>query len=227
MDIECQEQKRRRCGACCLVGSILVLCAAVACVTVLVQLQCAAVHFGGPTPSPDDQCLCQDLVNGVVCSPMVQRNWTKRGVQNPNVAYLEAKSSKLVSSTMLWESVKQGSTDSVGSNFEFRPGQGVLEPKLEGTYLIHLNLNLSCTSSCSPGRLTVLVGDKPSCEVELAHSTREIKRCCVKTWMDRNTPLLAKMKVPKDGLQNWKLELIGSNFSMLLLEKCSQQSCSS
>ncbi|XP_061888586.1 uncharacterized protein LOC133639352 isoform X2 [Entelurus aequoreus] len=201
MDIECQEQKRRRCGACCLVGSILVLCAAVACVTVLVQLQCAAVHFGGPTPSPDDQ--------------------------NPNVAYLEAKSSKLVSSTMLWESVKQGSTDSVGSNFEFRPGQGVLEPKLEGTYLIHLNLNLSCTSSCSPGRLTVLVGDKPSCEVELAHSTREIKRCCVKTWMDRNTPLLAKMKVPKDGLQNWKLELIGSNFSMLLLEKCSQQSCSS
>ncbi|XP_061736525.1 uncharacterized protein LOC133538771 [Nerophis ophidion] len=194
MDIECQEQKRRRCGACCLVGSILVLCAVfLACVPMLVQLRSAALHLEGPTSSPDDQ--------------------------NPNFALLEAISSKLVSSTMLWDSVKYGSRDSVGSNFEFRPAQGVLVPKLEGTYLMYLNLNLSCTSSCSPGRLTVLVGDKLTCEVELANSMREIKQCCVQTRMESNTPLLANMRVPKDGLQNWKLELIGSNFSMLLLDK--------
>nr|XP_061843768.1 uncharacterized protein LOC133624304 [Nerophis lumbriciformis] len=197
MDIECQEQKRRRCGACCLVGSILVLCAVLlACVPVLVQLRFAAVHAGRPTPSPDDQ--------------------------NPNFAFLEAKSSKLGNSTMLWVSVKYGSGDFVGSNFEFRPDQGVLESKLEGTYLIHLNLNLSCTSSCGPGRLTVLVGDKLSCEVELAHSTREIKRCCVQTRMESNTSLSATMRVPKDGLQNWKLELIGSNLSMLLLDNLTE-----
>nr|XP_057940188.1 uncharacterized protein LOC131136882 [Doryrhamphus excisus] len=213
MDMECPEKKyrgRRQCVDACMMVSILVLYAAFAalltvCVTVLMEQR------------------------SKMNSSTQQFQFGSTGhAQNPaykmqNFAFLEAVSSKLVNSTMQWAPVHYGTGMSVGSNFHFDSSQHSLRPQREGTYFLYLDLNLTCTCAfgrhCSAGRLSVQVGDKLSCQVELPEgSMPESKRCWTVSWMDSDTRLLTHMSVPKNGLQNWKLELSGSNLGMFLVD---------
>ncbi|XP_070780641.1 uncharacterized protein [Enoplosus armatus] len=137
-----------------------------------------------------------------------------------NFAYLEASSSELKTSTMHWSPVHYAAGESVGSNFLFDSEQSLLKPKLGGTYFIYIDLNLTCTYNCSPGLLSVRVGDKLTCEVELqevADSTPVSRKCWTVSWIDGQS-LLTQMTVPKAGLQNWKLELSSSRFGMFLVD---------
>ncbi|XP_077427314.1 uncharacterized protein LOC144055315 [Vanacampus margaritifer] len=211
MDMECQQKRSRdrvRCLDVCVVTSIIVLLAALTamaavCVPVLITLQSEVhrlkVHSGnkgeGSTP-------------------------TTTAYKMQNFALLEAISSRLENSNVQWDSVHYGAGKSVGSNFHFDANQHSLSPRHAGTYFIYLNLNLTCTSyNCSAGLFSVHVGDKLSCQVKLQkESLQESKKCWTVSWLDGKTPLLTYMSVPKEGLQNWKLELVGSNLGMFLVE---------
>ncbi|XP_029293796.1 uncharacterized protein LOC115012353 [Cottoperca gobio] len=137
-----------------------------------------------------------------------------------NFAYLEAISSDLQTSTMQWTPVSYGAGKSLGSNFLFDAVQQTLKAKRVGTYFIYIDLNLTCTYNCNAGLLSVHVGDKLNCEVELpamADTTPVSKKCWTVSRMEGQT-LATQMTVPKDGLKNWKLELIGSRFGMFLVD---------
>ncbi|XP_061625482.1 uncharacterized protein LOC133476302 [Phyllopteryx taeniolatus] len=212
MDIECQEKKGRervRCLDVCVVVSILVLFAALtvvaaACVPALMKLSSQV-----DSPLKPFQFATAEL-RGLSPSPAYQMQ---------NFAFLEAVSSKLGNSTVQWDPVHYSAGESVGSNFQFDSKQHLLRPRRAGTYFIYLNLNLTCTYRCSAGLLSVRVGDKLSCQVHLlAESEQESKRCWTVGWLDTNTRLLTHMSVPKEGLQNWKLELNGSNLGMFLVD---------
>ncbi|XP_077380848.1 uncharacterized protein LOC144020855 [Festucalex cinctus] len=210
MDIECQQERSRdrvRCLDVCVVTSIIALFAALTavaavCVPVLITLQSKDlpnVHSGN---------------KGEASTPIP----TEYKMQN--FAYLEADSSRLENSNVQWASVHYGAKKSVGSNFHFDANQRSLLPKHAGNYFMYLDLNLTCTSNnCGAGLLSVRVGDKLTCQVNLQKgSLQESKKCWTVSWLDGKTPLLTHMTVPNEGLQDWKLELIGSNLVLLLLD---------
>lgn len=119
---------------------------------------------------------------------------------------------------MRWASIAHGEGASVGSNFIFNEDQNTLMPKYKGTYFMYINMNLTCTHKCSAGILRVKVGDKLNCEIELpvVADNRTVNKQCwtVKTFDSER--LLAQMTVPKEGLENWKLEL-SSGWGMFLV----------
>lgn len=126
---------------------------------------------------------------------------------------------KLETTTMHWEAVPQGESSSVGRNFVFDKEQQSLRPLTAGTYFIYINLNLTCTHKCNAGLLTVYVGNKITCNVqlpELADSTPVYGQCWTVSRIE-NEKLISKMNVPKE-LNNWKLELTGSGFGMFLVD---------
>ncbi|XP_077461789.1 uncharacterized protein LOC144077726 [Stigmatopora argus] len=205
MDIERHEKRdhsrgRVRCLDACIVVSIIVLYAvlgAVVALSVLMKLQSKenqVYQFGTEEPQ------------GPTSSPAYKMQ---------NFAFLEAISSELVNSTIKWEPVNYSGGQTVGSNYHFHPDQHWLRPTRAGSYFIYLNLNLTCTYKCSTGVLSVHVGDMLSCQVELlAESKQESKRCWTVQWLDSEKKLLTQMNVPKEGLENWKLELYGSNLGV-------------
>ncbi|XP_071361465.1 uncharacterized protein [Trachinotus anak] len=133
-------------------------------------------------------------------------------------AYLEANSSRLENSNMQWAPVLYGTGKSVGSNFLFDSEQHSLKPERAGTYFMYIELNLTCTFTCNAGLLSVHVGDKLTCEVELPavpHSPVS-KKCWTVTQMD-GQKLFTQMTVSK-GLENWKLEMGSSGFGMFLVD---------
>ncbi|XP_031720732.1 uncharacterized protein LOC116392998 [Anarrhichthys ocellatus] len=137
-----------------------------------------------------------------------------------NVVYLEAKSSELKSSTMQLAPVKFGAESSVGSNFVFDADQHSLKSKRAGSYFMYVSLNLTCTFTCNAGLLSVRVGDKLTCEMQLpevADSTLVSRKCWTVSQLEGQT-LVAEMTVPKEGLENWKLELSSSGFGMFLVD---------
>ncbi|XP_061685842.1 uncharacterized protein LOC133506093 [Syngnathoides biaculeatus] len=212
MDIECQEKKGRDRGRCldaCVLVSILVLFAAltamaVVCVPVLMALRSQVGSVLHPFQ------FAKEELKGLSPSPAYKMQ---------KFAFLEAVSSKLVNSTVEWAPVHYSAGESVGSNFNFDSKQHSLWPKRAGTYFIYLNLNLTCTYRCSTGLLSVNVGHKLSCQVHLlAGSEQASKRCWTVGWLDANTQLLTHMSVAKEGLENWKLELTGSNLGMFLVD---------
>lgn len=135
-----------------------------------------------------------------------------------NFAYLEAISSELKTSTMHWAPVSYADGNSVGSNYNFDADQHSLTPKQKGTYFIYIELNITCTSNCSKGLLSMHVadyqGDKLTCEVELSPLSRHVSRKCWTVSQLDDEKLVTQMTVPKEGLQNWKLVLSGSGFGM-------------
>ncbi|XP_041790072.1 uncharacterized protein LOC121604578 [Chelmon rostratus] len=137
-----------------------------------------------------------------------------------NFAYLEAVSSDLKTSTMKWAPVAYGAGTSVGSNFLFDAHQNSLKPERVGTYFMYVELNLTCTYNCTAGLLSVQVGDKLTCKVELpavADATPVTRKCWTVSQVDRQK-LFTQMTVPKEGLQDWKLELSSSRFGMYLVD---------
>ncbi|XP_042341577.1 uncharacterized protein LOC121942441 [Plectropomus leopardus] len=135
-----------------------------------------------------------------------------------NFAYLEATSCQLKTSTMEWAPVHYGAGNSVGSNFVFDQEQHSLMPVREGTYFIYVELNLTCTSTCNAGVLSIRVADdmadKLTCEVDLPAHTRHVSRKCWTVSQLDGQKLIAQLSVPNEGLQNWKLEMSGSGLGM-------------
>lgn len=127
---------------------------------------------------------------------------------------------ELKTSTVHWTSFEYGEGTSVGSNFIFNPDENSLMPKAVGTYFIYIDLNLTCTYNCGAGLLSVHVGDKLTCEVELpavADSTVVTRKCWTVSLVQGGR-LLTQMTVPKEGLGNWRLESSGSGLGMFLVD---------
>lgn len=212
MDIESLQKSGRRRGSCLdvfLVMSIIFLFVAVTAVAaggVMVVMELRS-KLDSTRPSPEFQTAKQ---TGDTPDPAYKME---------NFAYLEAFSSDLKTSTMHWASVAYGEGTSVGSNYLFDENQHSLTPKRKGTYFMYIELSLTCTFDCTGGLLNVRVandqGDKLTCEVELpAHSRRVSRKCWTVSQLDGDQKLVTQMTVPKEGLQNWKLELHASGFGM-------------
>ncbi|XP_069023619.1 uncharacterized protein [Embiotoca jacksoni] len=209
MDVESLQERGRRRGSCLdifLVVSIVVLFVAV-----------TALATG------EAMVVMELWSKGDSSSLSARRSNLTPGPSFPaykmqNFAYLEAISSKLGNSTMKWASVHYGDGTSVGSNFIFNSEQDSLTPEQVGNYFMYLDLKLTCTFKCSAGLLRVQVNDKLTCEVELRpNSTSASKKCWTVSWLDQ-PKLITQMTVPKEGLQNWKLELLGSGFGIFLVD---------
>ncbi|XP_040002475.1 uncharacterized protein LOC120800437 [Xiphias gladius] len=212
MDVESLRRSGRR-GSCldaCLVMSVAFLFAAV-----------TAVAAGGAMVAMDLQ--------SKVKPPLQPLEYEKSQLAGPtvyprykmqNFAYLKANSSELKNSTMHWAPVYYGAGMSVGSNFLFNPEQQSLKPERSGMYFMYIDLNFTCTYTCEAGLLSVSVGSKLTCEVELPvsnSSTPVSKKCWAVTQMD-GEKLFTQMTVPEKGLQHWKLTLETSGFGMFLVD---------
>lgn len=117
---------------------------------------------------------------------------------------------------MHWTPIHYGEGTSLGSNFVFDADQNSLMPKHVGTYFIYIDLNLTCTYNCSAALFSVHVSDKLTCDVQLpavADSRTVIRKCWTVSQIDQQS-LFAQMTVPKEGLENWRLELRGSGLGM-------------
>lgn len=137
-----------------------------------------------------------------------------------NELYLSPPIGKLQNSTMELSQIEYGAGLSVGSNFQFEEGTHSLKAKQVGYYFIYINLNLTCTYQCSAGLLSVRLGDKLTCEVELpalADTTPVSRKCWTVSRLD-GQKLFTQMTVPKEGLQNWRLELNTSGLGMFLVD---------
>ncbi|XP_056264276.1 uncharacterized protein LOC130189488 [Pseudoliparis swirei] len=137
-----------------------------------------------------------------------------------NFVYLEAASSELRTSTMRWAPVLFAAHSSVGSNYVFDAEQHSLKAERAGTYFMYIDLNLTCTYRCSAGLLSVRVSDQLTCEVQLPEVTDStpVSRKCWTVSRLEGHKLLTQMTVPKEGLENWRLELSGSGFGMFLVD---------
>lgn len=142
------------------------------------------------------------------------------GYKMQNFAELDIISGELKTSTVELAPVFYGSSKSIGSNFDFDKAQYSLKPLKEGTYFMYMTLNLSCTFNCSAGVLSVQVGNKLTCNVELQAgptATPVSKQCFTVTRLHKEG-LVTQMSVPQDGLENWKLESKGSRLGMFLVD---------
>lgn len=121
---------------------------------------------------------------------------------------------------MRWDVVEHGNGTSKGHLYDFDLEHNSLQPKRAGVYFIYVNLNLTCTHQghCSSGRLTVQVGNKLTCEVDLRSEEAPVTRKCWTVSHVNKQKLLAQMTVPKTELTNWKLELKGSGLGMFLVD---------
>ncbi|KAI4832073.1 hypothetical protein KUCAC02_015056 [Chaenocephalus aceratus] len=213
MDVESLQKSGRRRGSCLdvfLVGSTIFLLVAVAAlaaggVMVVMELR-SELETTRPSSDPRTSRLTGDTPDSAY--------------KMQNFAYLEAVSSKLQNSTMELSQIEYGAGLSVGSNFQFEEGTHSLKAKQVGYYFIYINLNLTCTYQCSAGLLSVRLGDKLTCEVELpalADTTPVSRKCWTVSRLD-GQKLFTQMTVPKEGLQNWRLELNTSGLGMFLVD---------
>ncbi|XP_068583274.1 uncharacterized protein [Cebidichthys violaceus] len=133
-----------------------------------------------------------------------------------NFVYLDAISSELKTSTMKWAPADFAA----GSKFLFDTDQHSLKAERAGIYFMYVSLNLTCTYQCNAGLLSVRVADKLTCEVQLpkvSDSTPVSRKCWTVSQLE-GQKLITQMTVPKEGLENWKLELTGSGFGMFLVD---------
>ncbi|XP_054461112.1 uncharacterized protein LOC129096370 [Anoplopoma fimbria] len=133
--------------------------------------------------------------------------------------HLGATSNELKNFTMPLRPVDFADMSSVGSNFLFNAEHYSLQAKRTGTYFMYISLNLTCNYICKAGVLRVHLGDKLTCEVqlpELADSTPVSRKCWTVSQL-KGEELAAQMYVPKEGLEDWKLELSGSGLGMFLV----------
>ncbi|KAI9533969.1 hypothetical protein NQZ68_018337 [Dissostichus eleginoides] len=213
MDVESLQKSGRRRGSCLdvfLVAStsfLLVAVAALATGGVMVVME---LRSELETPRPLSDPRTSSLTGDTPDSAYKMQNF----------AYLEAVSSELQNSTMKLSQIEYGAGLSVGSNFQFEEGTHSLKAKQVGYYFIYINLNLTCTYECSAGLLSVRLGDKLTCEVELpalADTTPVSRKCWTVSRLD-GQKLFTQMTVPKEGLKYWRLELNTSGLGMFLVD---------
>eukprot|EP00064_Thunnus_orientalis_P011325 superscaffoldBa00001627_g11355 len=211
MDIESLQKSDRRRGGWLdlfLVVSIIFLFVAV-----------TAVAVGGVTVVMELRSELNSSPPSLEAENLRLRDTSSPAYKMQKFAYLEANSSKVKNSTMSWDPVNYGTGDSVGSNFYFNKKQQSLELKQAGTYFMYIDLKFICTYSCSPGLLSVHLGNKLTCEVELpADSTPVSRKCWTVSRVEENTRLLAQMTAPKVEQQYWKLDLKSSGFGVFLVD---------
>ncbi|XP_053182870.1 uncharacterized protein LOC128366209 [Scomber japonicus] len=214
MDTESLQKRERRRGSCLdvfLVVSIIFLFAAVVTVAAGGVMIMMELRSKVDSSSPSSESMTSTLT-GDTPSPAYKMQ---------NYAYLEATSSVLKNYTMSFAAVKYGLGQSVGSNFVFDSNKQSLQVKRTGTYFMYIDLKLTCTSTCNTGLLRVrLDKDLLTCEVELSAEdpTPKSRKCWTVSQIHENTPLLAQMEIPKEGLKNWKLELNSSKFGVFLVD---------
>lgn len=142
-----------------------------------------------------------------------------RKYKTENFAYLRSISSHLnLNSTMQFQSIPDGEGTSVGSNFDFDPDQHSLGVKQEGSYLVYADLKVTCTYVCSPGLLSVRVGDKLTCDVKLPSNVRFMTWKCSTVTRLQKGRFLTQITVPEGGLPNWKLDVSGSGLGLFFLD---------
>ncbi|XP_034392877.1 uncharacterized protein LOC117733378 [Cyclopterus lumpus] len=211
MDVESLRKSGRRRGSCldvCLVLSIMFLFVAVtagAAAGVMVVMELRS-KLERPSVVLEMSKLSGDVLDHTY--------------KMQNFVYLEAASSELKTSTMHWAPVNFAAQISVGSNYLFDAEQHSLKAQRPGTYFMYIGLNLTCTYQCNAGLLSVRVSDKLNCEVQLpevADSTPVNRKCWTVSRLE-GQKLLTQMTVPKEGLENWRLELSGSGFGMFLVD---------
>lgn len=122
--------------------------------------------------------------------------------------------------TMMWTPVYHGTGQSVGNNFKFDPVKHMLKPEQDGMYFMYVELNFTCTFTCSASLIRVNVADKLTCEVQLpavTDSTPVTKKCWTVSSINKNSEgLVSHLTVPQQ-LQDWKLEALGSGLGMFLV----------
>ncbi|KAF7643647.1 hypothetical protein LDENG_00235790 [Lucifuga dentata] len=204
------DKRRRSCLEVFLVMSIIFLYVAVATVTaagviVITELRSKLEH-----PRPVFEGTLAKLT-GDTSSPAYKMQ---------NFAYLEATSSELRNFSMPLTPVLYGAGMSVGGHFHFNQAQHSLQPTQEGTYFMYLDLTVTCISQCSAGVLTVRLGEKLTCKMNLPATaeTPVSRKCWTVSWMDGQTPLVTQMTVSEKGLENWKLEVSKSGLGMFLVD---------
>ncbi|XP_018535347.1 uncharacterized protein LOC108885466 [Lates calcarifer] len=138
-----------------------------------------------------------------------------------NFVYLSAIRSELMhNTTMEWASVHYADGASIGSNFVFDSEQHTLMAEAVGTYFMYIDLTFTCVYKCKAGVFSIRVGDKFTCDVRLPavnSSTPVTKKCWTVSQMNKEK-LLTEMTVPKEGLENWRLEPNSSGFGMFLVD---------
>ncbi|XP_029917729.1 uncharacterized protein LOC115366427 [Myripristis murdjan] len=214
MDVESLQKSERRRGRCLdvfLVTSVLVLFMLVAAVVAGGVMVTMELRSKVAPMRPPIEVGTPAKLTGDTPAPAYKMQ---------NLAYLEATSSQLKNFTMSWSPVLFGAGKSIGSHFHFEPTQHSLQPRSEGHYFIYLNLNVTCTHRCNASLLTVHLGDKLTCKMELPQGavTPVSKQCWTVAHLDDQMRLVAQMIVPKEELTNWKLEPKGSNFGMFLMD---------
>ncbi|XP_029000037.1 uncharacterized protein LOC114852102 [Betta splendens] len=199
MDVESLQKRRRGCFLdAFLVGSVMFLFAAVTTLAVVGVMTVKDVESRLKPPSWTSESGPLKLTD--VSSSAVFTNF----------AYLEATTSGLKNATMQW-AVQQ---TSVGHNFQYDRTNHWMMPVQSGNYFMYVNLNFTCTHICPSGDFTIHVGegvvDKLSCKVhlpKLQDSTAVIKKCWTVSSVASKQKLISHMTVPKEGLDNWSLDM--------------------
>lgn len=209
MDVESQLKARRgRWLDTCLVLSVLVLFAALAALAAAGVLVVRNLQSRLPHAHPEFE---MSKVTG---------NAPDNKFKMENYAYLETNSSELSDRNMLWDAVSFLDGQSVGSFYKFDSRQQSLQVKQAGTYFMYLELNVTCTYRCDPGRFSVQVLDKLNCEVDLPmHNSSEpfTKQCWTVSMLPADTYLLPQMTVSNGRMPSWKLHSKGTGFGIFLV----------
>ncbi|XP_030596341.1 uncharacterized protein LOC115787698 [Archocentrus centrarchus] len=212
VDTESLQERSPRRGRCLdnfLVMSIAFLFAAMTVLTVGGVMAVMQLRSEVKSLSPISSLERSELLKGDASSPVYKME---------KFAYLSAGLSTLGNSTMQWIKNAYGEGTSVGNDFDFNQAQHSLKPLRNGTYFMYLDLHFSCTYQCKPNVVTVSVGDKLTCKVELPENSAPVSKKCWTVKRLQSEGLLAQMTVLKEGMDNWKLELQNSGFGIFLID---------
>lgn len=131
---------------------------------------------------------------------------------------------QLKNGSMYWKPIKYRDTSTIGSRYRFDSNHHALTMLEDGTYFLYIELNVTCTSSCSKGSLSVTFedgqGNKPlSCSLHLKTPETSVKKCwTVIPHLPSKSRLMARMHATVSALDGWKLELNHSGFGLFLVD---------
>ncbi|KAG9337856.1 hypothetical protein JZ751_027507 [Albula glossodonta] len=142
-----------------------------------------------------------------------------------NFAYLRANSDQLKNETMTWAASSSGS---VGSRYLYNDKQQALQPQLEGSYLLYLDLELRCVRSdlrkCGEAHVTVKVmmnmqSSTLDCEAQLPRGKKDVRaaKCWKVVQLGPTDRLITSMEAHGDT-QSWKLNTNQSGLGMFLVD---------
>lgn len=153
---------------------------------------------------------------------------SENSYKGQNFAYLRATNSELKNSTMMWEPIAYGESESIGALYDYDERQSVLKVAARGSYFLYVQLNFSCTHVCPPARFTVNFEDQNAntrltCSVSLPDGMQPVSHTCwsVVTLSEKDSRLLARTEFTEFSNPSnvWKLELNDSGFGMFRVDR--------